>query len=81
MTHATQLDRIAALVEHDLEPGSSITCSLDPSDGSTCLVLRSGKSAFGVYLSPMCTASFKELEDEDAKARLRQLFDDLSEGD
>ena len=78
MTHATQLDRIAALVEHDLGPGSSVTCSLDTSTGSTILVFRSKSAALAVHLSTQCTANFRRLNDEDAKARLRQMFDDFS---
>ncbi len=81
MTHATQLDRIAELVQHDLGPGETLSCRLDPEDGSTVLTLRSGGSALCVHLSAKCEASFKGLEDAAAKARLRQLFDDLSEGD
>jgi hypothetical protein len=81
MTHATQLDRIAELVQHELSPGETLSCRLDPKDGSTVLTLRSGGSTLCVHLSTKCEASFKGLGDAAAKARLRQLFDDLSEGD
>jgi len=78
VNHATQLDRIAELVQHDLGPGASVTCSLDLHDGSTLLTFRSGKSALCVHISRQCTASFSRLDEGAAKERLREMFEDFT---